>query len=372
MPEPTETVFDAVNAALETLETGSNATPEADADADATGADADQELDEEGNPVDPEADAEADVDADAEEGAKTPEEEAAAAAAATAAAAEAAAKGEKPEDKGKKKPDVLEDPIPKDLKPETQTRMRELIKIGKEKTIEAQQATENLNALVDGVKAAGVTPQQYGETLSWLKLFNSGDPAQQAQALELVESVAERLAGLLGKERTVGDPLAGFEDLKEAVKKGEITATWAKQMATQRRQGNIRTEITTSLNKEQQTAEAAKVEREEARVSMNTWEKNIAATDPQWPAKKAMLVPVLKAIFKDVPPKQWLARFQLAYNNAKVSNAGAALAASRTGTRRSSVPANQPLRAGSPAGGGSSGINSMMDAVTAGIAQAKR
>ena len=101
-----------------------------------------------------------------------------------------------------KKPDPVNDPIPKELKAETRERMTSLINTVKEKDTQLAQVTQNFDYMVGGIQATGATPEQYGETLSWLALFNSGVPENQLKALELVESVAERLATLLGKERT--------------------------------------------------------------------------------------------------------------------------------------------------------------------------
>src|SRR5208337_2173710 len=98
--------------------------------------------------------------------------------------------------------------------------------------------------------------QQYGETLSWLALFNSNDPKQQEKALELVESVAERLATLLGKERTIGDPLAQHGDLKDAVAKGQTTLQFAKEIARIRNNQTFRTELQTNASAEAQAKEA--------------------------------------------------------------------------------------------------------------------
>ena len=90
-----------------------------------------------------------------------------------------------------KKSDPINDPIPKELKAETQDRMRSLIKTAKELTAERDQVKTDFDYIIKGIEASGSTPQQYGEVLSWMQLFNSNDPAQQSKALELVESVAD-------------------------------------------------------------------------------------------------------------------------------------------------------------------------------------
>src|SRR5271166_6202461 len=114
------------------------------------------------------------------------------------------------------KKDPINDPIPENLKKDTSERIRSLIETAKTVTAERDQYKTDFDFLVKGVEATGTTPAQYGETLSWLSLFNAGikgDAAQLEKAYELVEQVAERCALLLGKDRNVADPLKGHQDL---------------------------------------------------------------------------------------------------------------------------------------------------------------
>jgi len=249
---------------------------------------------------------------------------------------------------GAKKPDPLNDPIPKELKQETQDRIRTLITMNRETTQKFEAIQRDFDFMVSGLQQAGVSPEQYGETLSWLALFNSNDPKQQEKALELVESVADRLATLLGKERTVNDPLAQHADLQEAVRTNKITAQYAKEIARTRNSQSFRTELSTvaqnAQTQQQQQAQAL----QQARSDLNTLETELKARDPLYEQKKAQIVPILKPLFKHLPPAQWKGAFEEAYKNARVASA-----ARKSGSN--SPPANQPMRAkgGSGAGGGS-------------------
>lgn len=271
--------------------------------------------------------------------------------------AEKPAEGEKPAAKVElKKLDPVNDPIPRDLKKDTQERIRTLIDTTKNVTAERDAIKQDFDYLIKGVEATGTSPQQYGETLSWLSLFNSNDPKQQEKALELVESVAERLSTLLGKERTIGDPLGTHADLKDAVTKGQITAQYAKEIARTRNGQQFRTELTTHATQEQQQQQAAAAELHDARTGLTQLEQNLMASDPQYEAKKAILVPALKPVFAVIPPSQWVAKFQESYRNIKVNAAPA---------RPKGVPTNQPLRAGKqPAGGQTKAPSSMFEAIS--------
>lgn len=301
---------------------------------------------------------------------------------AAAAAAAAAAKDKDPAGKtaaaaaaaAAKKPDHVNDPIPTDLKPATQERIRSLVKTTKEVTAERDTVKRDFDYMIQGVQATGTTPEQYGEVLSFMALFNSQDAAQQEKALELIEGVADRLSTLLGKERTVGDPFAEHTDLREAVAKGQVTAQYAKEIARTRNQNKFRTELTTAASAQEQAATTAQRELDTARNDLNVLEQTLQATDPQYAAKKAQLMPILKPLFKTIPPSQWKPAFLEALKNVKVAAAPAA---------RRAAPGQQPMRAGggSGAGGGAggngsggmnSGVTSAMDALNAGIAAARK
>src|SRR5580658_2098972 len=271
------------------------------------------------------------------------------------------AEGERPAKVEPKKADPLNDPIPKELKKDTQERIRTLIDTTKAVTAERDTIKRDFDYMVQGVQATGATPEQYGETLSWLALFNSRDPAQQSKALELVENVAERLSMLLGKERTVGDPLAAHPDLKEAVAKGQVTAQIAKEMARMRNGQQFRTELTTHATNEQQRQTQAAEEERQGRAALTELEATLTASDPDYAAKKAILVPALKPIMASIPWSQKKDKFLAAYKNVVLPKVSAA--------PKRGAPANQPLRAGKqPAGGQTRAPTSGLEAMNAALA----
>lgn len=247
---------------------------------------------------------------------------------------------------GAKQPDAVADPIPKDAKLETQQRIRTLIDRTKEAETRATEAQQNFDYMVNGLQAVGATPEQYGETLSFLALFNSQDVKQQGQALEILEGMADKLSTFLGIERKSTDPLAAHPDLQQALAKREITPTLAKEVARQRNQGTFRTEINTAAANSQQQQQTAQREFQTARADLNTLETSLKATDPLYARKKAQIVPILKPLFAKLAPSQWKATFEEAYRSVRVA---------AMPPRRQQVPVHQPLRAGkNPAGSGAS------------------
>ena len=270
----------------------------------------------------------------------------------------------------KKAADPVNDPIPATLAKETQDRIRSLIKTTKETEAKATEATKQLDYIVDGVRATNMSPQQYGEVLSFMQLFNSGDPAQQGKALELVENIADRLASLLGKERTVSDPLKGHADLIAAVAQGQMTRAWAGQMASARRQQTTRSEIETTARTTQDSQNAYVQEKETARVDMNKWEIETAAKDPQFKLLAPKIVKEMQKDLQTIPPKEWLPRFQQAYRVAKAA-AGPVRSTTNGQFVKGSVPASQPLRARSSAAGGGHAPTSALDAMNAALTSMK-
>jgi flagellin-like hook-associated protein FlgL len=261
--------------------------------------------------------------------------------------------------------DHLNDPIPENLKKDTSERIRSLIDTAKSVTAERDKYKTDFDYLVHGVEATGTTPAQYGETLSWLSLFNNGlkgDNAQLEKAYDLIETVAERCALLLGKDRNISDPLKAHADLNEAVRTGKLTPEYAKEIARTRNGQQFRTELNTTATTAQQETDRAAQELTQARADLTALENTLRASDPQYQAKKDILVPALQAVFATIPPSQWKARWTEAYRNIKVGAPAA----------RPTVPANQPLRAGKqPAGGQTKAPGSMLDAINGALASMK-
>lgn len=268
--------------------------------------------------------------------------------------------------------DHVNDPIPKDLKGETQERMRFLVNETKKLSGERDQARTDFDFIVNGIKATNTTPEQYGEILSFMALFNSGDAAQQEQALGLIEQMADRLATSLGRERTAADPLAAHADLKEAVTKGHIAAVYAKQLAIARNREKFNADLGTAHTSAQREQQAHAAATEAARVDLNALDDALSASDPQFTAIKAQIVPILKPLFAALPPRQWKEKFTEAYNNAK-ANFRAVPAV------RPKNPGQQPMRAGRAAGGGGGDANAdgmsgagpatMLEAINAALAR---
>ncbi len=267
-----------------------------------------------------------------------------------------------PEKPAKKTPDPVNDPIPKGLKQETSDRIRTLIKTTRDLTTERDQVRAEFDTIVNGIKGTGATPEQYGEVLSWVSLFNSPNPEAKRQAYQLVEDVATRMALSLGIDRNVGDPYAKHPDIKDALAKGQITPVYAKELARQRDQAGFRNQIETHQQTTQQQQAAQQQELQTARTSLNTLEQQLKASDPLYQRKRDQLVPVLKPLFAQLRPSQWPAAFQEAYKNVRLERGGQPMGGNRI------VPKNQPMRAKNPAGNSARQPSSALEAISGALA----
>jgi hypothetical protein len=81
-------------------------------------------------------------------------------------------------------------------------------------------------------------------------------------------------------------------------------------------QAYARLQVPTAASSEEQR------ELEDARKALNTLEDQLKTRDPDYQVKRALLVPVLQPLFKQIPPSKWLASFEEAYAGIRLPAAG--------------------------------------------------
>ncbi len=282
--------------------------------------------------------------------AKTPENEAAAAAAKAAA---------KPVEQPKAK-DPINDPIPQGLKKETGERIQAVIKIAKEQTQKAELATSQFNEVMGLIKETRATPEQYGQTLEFLKMFNSGDPDQLEKALVAAQQTVTNIARLLGKPVPGVDFLSGHQDLRDAVQNGEISQAHAEELAAARANRQLHTQMGQQHTQQGQAEQV----RRQGISDLNALEVQLQASDPQFAAKRPTLLKIMQPIINRLPPTEWAAAVRDAYANIPAPVAAAPAA-------KPAVPGQQPFRGKNPAGGHQAEPKTLAEAIKQGIAQAR-
>lgn len=286
---------------------------------------------------------------------KTPEQIAADVAAAKVAADKA---------KGKKEPDAVNDPIPANMKAETRQRMTSLIATVKDVTAKSEKVTKDLSFVMAKIEESTATPEQYMEVLGVVKLLNSGDVADKRKALEYLQNSAAALATQLGVVLPGVDVLSKHADLKKKVELGHISRADAEELAAARnRQAHIDAQAQRGTDAERETA-GRKAAVDAGREELNALETELRAADPQYDKKRGPLIAQLQVALNSMHPSKWKAAFKAAYEKLPAATVARPTPKPNSG--------NQPLRANkTPAGGQARPAASMLEAVSAAVAQAQ-
>lgn len=254
----------------------------------------------------------------------------------------------KPADAPADKPaDPVEEEMPAGLSEKSQARFKELTPYKAAFKQAGIEKPEDLPAIVERARFAdeleqaivstGASPEQYGQSIHYLALVNSGDPKKMEQAYDIIMAEAAAIGKAIGREVPgVHDPLADHPDLQEAMQDGDITKKHALEIASQRATSSL------SKGRQEQANAQAQAQQEHARAidSLNQLGAQLKAADPQYAAKIAALKPAIALIKEHHPPSQWAARLQAAYQQVAVPAAPAA----------PTLPPPGPVRAVSPAG----------------------
>ncbi|WP_102945300.1 hypothetical protein [Stenotrophomonas sp. VV52] len=256
-----------------------------------------------------------------------------AAAAAAAPAAAPAAVPAQPE-----APKSVDDEI-KDLgitNERTQKRFREL----SERASEAESLRDRAGKVTDWeqtIERTGTNPQQFGATLLYLTDINSGDPARMNRAYDTMQAELQFLGQKLGREAPGFDPLSAHPDLAEKVRSGDLERAAAVELVQHRQRGVLQTEHQQTQHQRQQ-AEVAEQQGLQAVAAIG---QQLRATDPQFEQKFAFLAPTVDIIQNTLPPAQWAAAIQQAYQRLPALPAAAPAVAARPNNpaRASAAPA---------------------------------
>lgn len=207
-------------------------------------------------------------------------------------------------------PKSVEDEI-KDLgitNERTQKRFREL----SERASEAESLRGRADKVTDWeqtIQSTGTTPQQFGATLLYLTDINSGDPVRMNRAYETMEAELKFLGEKLGREAPGFDPLAAHPDLAEKVKTGDMDRAAAVELVQHRQRGVLQTE----QQQNQQRVSQSKQEEDKGLQAVADLGAQLRTADPQFVQKFAYLAPTVEIIQATMPPAQWAAAINQAY-----------------------------------------------------------
>jgi hypothetical protein len=282
-------------------------------------------------------------------------------------AADKAAADAKVDDKGKAKKDDKAKPdlhkMPDGLKPESQSRFRELSnevktlsKRAETAEAAAQQHVATVNGFRDILAETHTTAEDLSQLLEYNRMLKTGD---LESALKFLDQQRSEIAHYLGRPVDGVDVLAAHPDLAEAVAAGQLTKEHAAELArgraieTSLRAQNDRTQ------KERQTTQAKQKETDDAIAAIAKFASEKAAGDVDYKRKEEILLKAVDRIRTKFPPSLWLEQVELLYENMVIPPAPAP---------RQAGGANppQPLRPNA-AGGGKPKPRSMKEAIERGL-----
>jgi len=250
-------------------------------------------------------------------------------------------------------PDHVNDPIPKELAEKTQDRIRSLAERVKVAEAGVTERSSELDEMIEMVTETGTSGEQYGQLLGFMKLFNSDNEDDQRAAFKVMQNEMATMAAKLGETIPGIDPLEGHADLQAEIEAGTLTGDRAIEIANtrSREKATAARKVTTDAD----TAANADIEQAivDAKADLAVFE-DAHKTDPQWVAKKAILVPALRATMRVLHPSQWRATFEDSYNKLVLPKAAAPTPKPKTPT---------PLRPKNPAGEGTKQPSSMAEAI---------
>lgn len=283
------------------------------------------------------------------------------------------AAGAEPPPKGEKehKADPVNDPIPEDVKGRTRERMEALITKVKESRTEVDTIRKDRDDLVGMVTDTKATPEQFNQSLDYLKAVNSGDAKQLERAIQIIENERTALYGMLGKPVPGVDLIAKHPDLQAEIERGDLSRERALEVATVREQRATAQARQQQAERTQQEQVQQTKAMEEGKAELNDLEKHLRKIDPQYEAKRKVVIGELQEKMATIPPPQWAREFMKSYSTAVVPAAAAAPAAGSP-PAAAAHSSQQPLRGRQPAGGVSKKPGSLLEAMREGLAQVRR
>jgi len=259
--------------------------------------------------------------------------------------------------KGGDKPDHVNDPIPPGVAERTRERITSLV----DEVKQLREVAENNGAMIGAIMETGATPDEFGAMVQYLHWTHTDDPVMLENAYALLKSELEGVALRLGKPLPEVDWLTGHTDLVDAVKNGLTTRDLAVEMAMTRAQTKrVQTQASAKASKVD-AAKTAETERVAATVALDTLGDELAAADPLYAQKVAVLTPKLQAEFKKIPPSQWKAKFLEEYAKLKVAPKAAPAPVINKPAK------GQPLRPSTPSGDAKKAPGSALDALSSAI-----
>jgi len=159
------------------------------------------------------------------------------------------------------------------------------------------------------IKSTGATPEQFGESMQFLKAVNSGTRDGLEYAYNMMSTQLQVLAKTLGKEAPGVDPLDQYPDLKAEYDAGEINRTRALELAEARAARKL--SASSNIPVVDDNNEAQKQNTLQSLVNLGN---KLRANDPYHAAKAPQLQVITKLVVStEKDSSKWPALIESAY-----------------------------------------------------------
>lgn len=238
--------------------------------------------------------------------------------------------------------DHVNDPIPESTNEKTAARIKGLIGLVKEHS----GATEQRDEIIDRINDSGADPDQYANTLGFLKLYNSPNMDDRKQALAVVRGMVKELALDVGEGASV-TKLSDHDDLQAEVEAGTLTEKRAVEIAATRERQTQDDARTTAANEKTNTATQTQENIAVGTGQLNELEIALRVSEKDYEELRPMFLGLLKPVIARTHPSEWGNAAREVFDQIRLVRPVAVT------PKPKPKPTNTPLRPKQGAGGGS-------------------
>jgi hypothetical protein len=234
---------------------------------------------------------------------------------------------------------------------------------------ERDQIVQQHNELLTTITSTGASADEFARMLGYMRAVHSDNLEDRRAAYQMVMAEMRGLAPLIGEVLPGEDPLAGHQDLIDAVAASTISQKHAEELAAARHRAAAMERTTQAQTEQQRATKEYDDAAAAARTELNALGAQLAENDPLYEQKANVIVEALKPVMAQLHPSRWKTAFQKAYDNVKLPAAVSTTATPKPGAK----PGNgqQPLRVKTPAGQGQAAPKTMLEAINASLGGAK-
>lgn len=191
--------------------------------------------------------------------------------------------------------------MPEGLSPKGQERFQKLANTVREQTQQLEQRERQLSYVQETFQEHGIRQEQFEQAAGVIGMMNRGD---YAGAQKILQQQLQQIALMTGTQPNI-DALADFPDLRQAVDGMQITEAMALEVARGRAQQYRQTQQAEQQQVQQRQTQQSQQAIQTATASVDAFCKRMAASDLDYAAIEAQLLPELPNLLRGLPPVAW-------------------------------------------------------------------